>query len=195
MNKNTKTVMLIAAFALLIVVAVIAYDSLSEKVAPQNNIDITQNEGEASQTEQGEETEKIEAPDFTVLDMDGNSVKLSDMIGKPIVLNFWASWCSPCKKEMPEFNEVYEEVGEDITFMMINLVDGQRETVEKGTKYVKNQGFTFPVYFDAEQEAASTYGIRSIPLTLFIDKDGYIITGAQGTIDAETLKKGIELIK
>lgn len=194
MNKKTKTVMLITAFALLIGAAVFAYDALSEKVAPPSNIDAPSG-GETPQNPEDAPPEKIEAPDFTVLDMDGNSVKLSELIGKPIVLNFWASWCSPCKKEMPEFDEVYEEVGEDVTFMMIDLVDGQRETIEKGTQYIKEQGFTFPVYFDTEQEAASIYGVRSIPTTLFIDKDGYIMTGAQGAIDAETLKKGIEFIK
>lgn len=195
MNKKSKTILLFVAFALFIVIAVFAYDTLSKKISPQSNINVTQNEGEVTQNSQNEEKEKIEAPDFTVLDIDGNPVKLSDLFGKPIVLNFWASWCSPCKSEMPEFNEVYKDLGEDITFVMVNLVDGQRETKETGTQYITEQGFSFPVYFDTEQEAANAYGIRSIPTTVFIDKDGYIVTGAQGTIDAETLKKGIDLIK
>lgn len=195
MNKKSKTILLFVAFALFIVIAVFAYDTLSKKISPQSNINITQNEGEVTPNSQNEEKEKIEAPDFTVLDIDGNPVKLSDLFGKPIVLNFWASWCSPCKSEMPEFNEVYKDLGEDITFVMVNLVDGQRETKETGTQYITEQGFSFPVYFDTEQEAANAYGIRSIPTTVFIDKDGYIVTGAQGTIDAETLKKGIDLIK
>ncbi len=194
MNKKSKTILLIAGFALFIVAAVFAYNALSKKVSPQNNIDVTQNEGEVSQTSPDEEKEKVKAPDFTVLDMDGNSVKLSDLFGKPIVLNFWASWCTPCKTEMPEFNEVYEDLGEDITFMMVNLVDGKRETKETGAQYITEQGFSFPVYFDTEQEAAYAYGIRSIPTTIFIDKDGYIVTGAQGTIDTATLKKEIDLI-
>lgn len=195
MNKKTKTVLLIAAFALLIAIAVFAYYSLRQKVSPQNNIDVTQNEDEASQTEQDEETEKVEAPDFTVLDMDGNTVRLSDFLDKPVVLNFWASWCPPCKEEMPDFNEVYGEVGEEIAFMMVDLVDGQRETIETGTQYITEKGFTFPVYFDTEQEAASEYGILLIPTTIFIDKDGRIVTGIQGPIDTETLKKAIESIK
>lgn len=195
MNKKIKTILLVGAFALFIGIAVFAYHMLGQKVSPQNEMDITQSEGKVSQTGQDEENQKTKAPDFTVLDMDGNSVKLSDLLGKPIVLNFWASWCSPCKGEMPEFNEVYEEVGEDITFMMVDLVDGQRETKETGAQYIKKQGFSFPVYFDTKQDAAYTYGITSIPTTLFIDKDGYIVTGAQGPIDAKTLKKGIDLIK
>ncbi len=195
MNKKVRTVLLIIAFALFISIAVLAYDALSKKVTPQSNIDIAQNKGEVSQTNQDAEEEKMKALDFTVFDADGNAVKLSDLFGKPIVLNFWASWCPPCKGEMPEFNEVYEETGEDITFMMVDLVDGQRETKKTGAQYITEQGFSFPVYFDMKQDAANIYGIVSIPTTIFIDKEGYIVTGAQGAIDAKTLKKGIDLIK
>lgn len=193
MNKKTKTLALTAAFILFIVLAVFTYKTLGKKISPQNSIGTTQNKEEGPQTTQDEEKEKIKAPDFTVFDTNGNSVKLSDLFGKPIVLNFWASWCSPCKSEMPEFNKVYEEVGEDITFMMVDLVDGQHETKEKGAQYVKEQGFSFPVYFDTKQDAAYKYGIASIPTTIFINKDGYIVTGAEGAIDAKTLKKGIDL--
>lgn len=195
MNKKTKTSIWTAAFVVFIVAAVLGYNLLSQKVAPQDNIDLTQNKGQAPQDSQEQEREKIKAPDFTVLDAEGNAVKLSELFGKPIVLNFWASWCPPCKGEMPEFNKVYEEVGRDITFMMVDLVDGQRETKEKGAEYVKGQGFTFPVYFDTKQDAARKYGIASIPTTIFIDKDGYIVTGAESAIDEKTLQKGIDLIK
>ncbi len=202
MNKKGRTILFIAAFVLFIGLAGFAYNKLSKEVSPENNnIDIVQNKGEVSQGEEEsaetsqEEEAKTEAPDFTVLDGEGNSVKLSEQFGKPIVLNFWASWCGPCKSEMPEFDDVYEEMGADVIFMMVNLVDGQRETKEKGGKYVEEQGFSFPIYFDTEQEAALAYGIRSIPTTLFIDKDGYISAGAEGAIDVETLRKGIELIK
>lgn len=202
MNKKGKTILFIAAFALFIGLAAFAYNALGDWVSPQNNIGTAQNGGEAPQSgkettgsSQDEEDEKVKAPDFTVLDADGNSVKLSELFGRPIVLNFWASWCPPCKAEMPEFDAVYDEVGEDVVFMMVDLVDGQRETKETGAQYIEEQGFSFPVYFDTEQEAAYAYGITAIPTTLFIDKDGYIVTGAQGPIDAEALRKGIDFIK
>ncbi|MBP3544577.1 MAG: TlpA family protein disulfide reductase, partial [Lachnospiraceae bacterium] len=78
--------------------------------------------------EETTEPEKVPAPDFTVIDAEGNEVKLSDMRGKPVVVNFWASWCGPCKMEMPEFEEVYKELGDEVHFMMVNLTDGWQET-------------------------------------------------------------------
>lgn len=131
MNNKTKTIVLLVAFALLIGLAVLGYNILGEKVSPPSGI-INNSHGESdvgsAAPEEEKPKEKIKAPDFTVVDAKGDSVNLSDLLGKPIVLNFWASWCPPCKSEMPDFNEVYKEVGEDITFMMVDLVDGQRET-------------------------------------------------------------------
>lgn len=196
MNRKRKIILLILGFVLLISAAAFAYNKLSGAVTPENRIGAVRNsEGPSASEPETTEEEKTKAPDFTAVDADGNSVKLSDLFGKPIVLNFWASWCPPCKGEMPEFNEVYQDVGEDVTFVMVNLTDGVRETRDKGAQYVKDQGFSFPVYFDTEQEAADAYGIRSIPTTLFIDQDGYIVTGAEGAIDGDTLRKGIDYIK
>ncbi|MDD3660435.1 MAG: TlpA disulfide reductase family protein [Lachnospiraceae bacterium] len=132
--------------------------------------------------------------DFTVLDMDGNEVTLESKIGKPLVINFWASWCPPCKGEMPDFEEVYQEKGEDITFMMVNMTDGGRETIETAKSFLNDSGYTFPIYFDTEQSAAGAYGISSIPTTIFIDAKGQIIAGSTGAIDKETLLKGIDMI-
>lgn len=137
---------------------------------------------------------RIEAPDFTVFDADGNEVRLSDFKGKPVVVNFWASWCPPCKAELPDFQKVYDETGEDVVFLMVNLVDGQRETLEIATRFVEENGYTFPVYYDTNQDAAIAYGISSIPTTLMIDKDGYIVTGQQGQINEAALRKGIGMI-
>ncbi len=148
-----------------------------------------------TEPEQTAEPEPILAPNFVVYDKDGNETKLSDYFGKPIVLNFWASWCPPCKSEMPHFNKVYGEVGEEITFLMVDMVDGMQETEEKGKKYIEENEFAFPVLYDLDEDAANAYGIRSIPTTILIDKDGYIVTGVEGAIDEETLLIGIDLIR
>ena len=146
------------------------------------------------ETEESTEEEIVMAPDFTVYDKDGNAVSLSDFIGKPTVVNFWASWGGPCQMEMPDFDKKYKELGEEIYFLMVNMTDGAQETLETAKKFVEESGYSFPVYYDTEVDAAMTYGVSSIPSTYFIDSEGHAIAWAQGMIDAETLQTGIDMI-
>lgn len=134
------------------------------------------------------------APDFTVYTADGKAVKLSDMKGTPVVLNFWASWCPPCKSEMPDFNAVCKEYDGKVTFMMVNLTDGESETVESARNFIHMMEYTFPVYYDTDMDASTVYGIQSIPTTFFIDAEGNLIAYASGAMDGETLKRGISMI-
>jgi len=216
MNQKLKLLLYILGFVIFIAAAVVGYDYLSKNYrAPGRNdiADSTKTETPASEslspgagtdntpdtkTEtpgDDEPEKKIKAPDFTVVDYDGNEVRLSDFFGTPIVLNFWASWCPPCREEMPHFNKVSEEFEKDeLLFLMVDLAEGSRETVESGKNFIEENGFTFTVLFDIQQDAAITYGIRSIPSTLFIDRDGYVIGGITGGIDEETLRYGISLI-
>lgn len=139
---------------------------------------------------------KIEtAPDFTMTDASGEEVKLSDFFGKPVLLNFWASWCGPCKSEMPHFEDAYQKYGEDINFVIVNLTDGARETVEAASDFIEEQGYTFPLYFDTNTEGAMTYGTYSIPVTYFIGADGVPVAQANGALDAATLQKGLDMIQ
>jgi thiol-disulfide isomerase/thioredoxin len=193
MTQKLKLGLGFAGFILLLIAATVAYNRLSDREKPGGDIVLANEQGNVPNSA----PEKQKAPDFSMTDIEGTRITLSGFIanGKPIVLNFWASWCPPCKVEMPEFDRVYQETGGEVRFIMLDLTDGQRETVQKGAQYVKEQGFSFPVYFDTAQEAAYAYGIRAIPTTLFIDKDGYIVTGTQGAINGQTLRRGIEMIR
>lgn len=171
-------------------------DSQPEENNETANIEDTEDShtDSSENTDSGETTVET-APDFTMTDASGTEVKLSDFFGKPVVLNFWASWCGPCKSEMPHFEDAYQKYGEDINFVVVNLTDGARETVESASGFIEEQGYTFPVYFDTNTEGAVTYGTYSIPVTYFIGADGVPVAQANGALDAETLQTGIDMIQ
>ncbi len=185
MSKNLKIILLAAALVVLLVGASLLYGKFGDKIG--------QGDPFQSETEQPTQ-EKNLAPDFTVYDREGKAVSLSSLRGKPVVLNFWASWCGPCRGEMPAFEKAYVERGEEIQFLMVNLTDGYQETQNSALSFMEKQGYTFPVYLDTSMEAAIAYGVRAVPVTYFIDSEGTLVTGWSGALTEETLQKGIEMI-
>lgn len=155
---------------------------------PETEAPTEEQTSDASTTEPAWESDPM---DFSVLDAEGKTVKLSDFYGKPIVLNFWASWCPPCKAELPDFEAAYKKYDGKVTFLMVNLTDNRQETVEVAKSFVESQGYTFPVYFDTTYEAAYKYGVRSIPQTYFIDAEGNVVAKATGMISGNQLEEGI----
>lgn len=203
--KNKTLIILIIVFVLVIAGAYVLYGRLSESVeteqlAIQQTPEATPVPSEKADTEseaeaqQDEEAQKALAPDFTVYDAEGNAYKLSDFRGKPVVFNFWASWCSPCKGEMPDFEEAFKKYGDDVQFLIINMTDGSRETVESAKSYIDGMGYTFPVFYDTSLEAAYAYGVYAIPATYFVDAEGYCVAYANTMLDLETLEQGIGMI-
>ena len=137
---------------------------------------------------------EYEAPNFTVLDSELREVELYDYIGKPIVLNFWATWCYYCKVEMPDFNEAAEKY-KDVTFMMVNYTDGARETVGVAAEFIREEGYTFPVFYDTALSAADAYGIEAFPTTFFIDAGGKIVYSHEGMMSGTSLEYYIGRIR
>ncbi len=210
MKKNLGLIALVVGFVLLIAGAYVLYDKLAPENAPEQLVTMentTEPSSESETTEPSMQTEPTSqsdptesskmplAPDFTVYELDGNAVRLSDFFGKPIVLNFWASWCGPCRSEMPEFDAASQELQGEVTFLMVNMTDGGQETVETASALVAQEGYQFPVYYDTDMDAATVYGVYSLPTTYFINADGALIAQATGAIDAETLQRGIDMIR
>ena len=193
--KILKLLIWVLAFAVVIVGAYTLYNRLSGEVELGGVATVATEDAVAEDpTAETEEARGSEAPDFTVYDLEGNAHKLSDFRGKPVLLNFWASWCGPCQMEMPDFQEKYLELGEEVQFLLVNMTDGGRETVDTAANFIENAGYTFPVFYDTDGMAATVYGVYSIPTTYFIDAEGYAIARAPGAIDAQILQQGIDLI-
>ena len=133
------------------------------------------------------------AKDFTVYDKNSNTVSLSDNIGKPTVVNFWATWCGYCVQELPDFNKLYNEYKGKVNFMMVDLADSNGETRSNALSFVSNSGFTFPVYFDYGS-AANSYNISGIPRTLFINADGSLYKDQVGMMNESTIRAYLEAI-
>ena len=188
--KILKLLIWVLVFAVVIVGAYALYNNLSGLV----DLGGLAAEATAEAAAETTEEEPSPAPDFTVYDLEGNAHKLSDYQGKPVILNFWASWCGPCKSEMPDIEAAYQEYGEKIHFLIVNLTDGYRETMESASAYIAEQGYTFPVYYDTDSAAAYSYNTSSIPVTYFINAQGNFVAYYRGAMSASILQQGIDML-
>jgi cytochrome c biogenesis protein CcmG/thiol:disulfide interchange protein DsbE len=173
-----KNLLLILALVLVIGLSAFAYQSLSGRYTPQ---------GAA-----GSGGEAVAAPDAALLDWDGGEVQLSDYTGKPLVLSFWASWCTYCKQNIPVLEAAAAELGEDVTVLLVNTTSNDTEATAR--EIAETNGYTLPVLFDTTGEAAAVYGIRSLPTTVFINADGELVSGYRGLMSDTVLREYLAAI-
>ena len=151
------------------------------------------------------ENKAIQAFDFTAMDKDGKTVKLSDFKGKKVYINMWASWCGPCMREIPELEKTYQKLkdSKDIVFLsMTSPNDAEfknQSPQDKGKDVILNKakelGVTYPVLFDVNDRFIINYAIRSFPTHIFINSDGTIGNRIAGAVTEESLTKEIEKLK
>ena len=156
-------------------------------------------------TSSSSETKATQAFDFTAMDKDGKTVKLSDFKGKKVYINMWASWCGPCMREIPELEKVYQKYkdNKDIVFLSMtspNDAEFKNQSPQDKSKDVilkkaKELGATYPVLFDVNDRFIINYAIRSFPTHILINSDGTFETRIAGAVTEESLTKEIEKLK
>ncbi|AQS57610.1 hypothetical protein B0W44_15485 [Novibacillus thermophilus] len=130
--------------------------------------------------------EGFAAPDFELETLAGDTVRLYENNGKPSLINFWASWCPPCKVEMPHLQEAYDQYGDDVNFHMVDLAFN--DNFDNMTQYIEENNYTFPVPLDETGDVAMTYQAAAIPTTFIVDAEGIITHRIQGAMTEQQIQ-------
>ncbi|PFO53713.1 thiol:disulfide interchange protein [Bacillus cereus] len=136
------------------------------------------------------------APDFTLTKLDGTNVKLSDLKGKKVILNFWATWCGPCQQEMPDMEAFYKEHKENVEILAVNYTPSEKGGgEEKVSNFVKEKGITFPILLDKNIDVTTAYKVITIPTSYFIDTKGVIQDKFIGPMTQKEMEKRVAKLK
>ncbi|PFK32180.1 thiol:disulfide interchange protein [Bacillus cereus] len=136
------------------------------------------------------------APDFELSKLDGTKVRLSDLKGKKVILNFWATWCGPCKQEMPDMEAFYKKHKTDVEILAVNYTASEGANgEEKVKKFAEEKGITFPILLDKDITVTTTYKVITIPTSYFVDTKGVIRDKFIGPMTQKEMEKRIAKIK
>lgn len=167
------------------------FSSNSEPEVSESELGASESvEGLEGNPEIAEGLEKGEkAPNFELEKMDGEKVKLSDFRGEKVMLNFWATWCPPCRAEVPDMQKLHEN--KDVTILAVNLL-GQESGIDPVEEFLEDYGVTFNVLLDEDLVVAETYGIQPVPTTYMIDTEGVIQNMAFGALNYELMVQELD---
>ena len=136
------------------------------------------------------------APDFELTKLDGTNVKLSDLKGKKVILNFWATWCGPCQQEMPDMEAFYKKHKDNVEILAINYTPSEKGGgVEKVSNFAKEKGITFPILLDKNIDVTTAYKVITIPTSYFIDTKGVIQDKFIGPMTQKEMEKRVAKLK
>ncbi|WP_020061956.1 redoxin domain-containing protein [Bacillus sp. 123MFChir2] len=136
------------------------------------------------------------APDFELSKLDGTKVKLSDLKGKKVILNFWATWCGPCQREMSDMQEFYNQYQKDVEILAVNYTASEgSEGQEKVRKFAEEKGVTFPILLDTDIKVTTTYKVITIPTSYFVDTKGVIQDKFIGPMTVQEMEKRVADLK
>lgn len=184
--------------ATLLIIASTKFDNTPGEFSTDTYLPNTDENTKESETESETEGKEItDIYDFTVEDMSGNSIKKSEITGKPMIVHFWASWCGYCLYELPALQNIYDIYGDNISFMIVCITDGEYETVESAKSFLSDKGYTFPVYFDVNSEALHNYqlyDLSNVSRTYLFDINGNYVSKANKMVTEGILEEGVSMI-
>ena len=162
----------------------------------QSTLETSEQEGRTAQAQEEQLTVGLNigdvAPDFELQTLDGEQVKLSDYRGNPVMINFWATWCPPCRAEMPDMEKFHQDT--DVVILAVNLTDSEARLVNV-RNFVEDYELTFDVLLDTDVAVADLYAIQPIPTTYMVDPDGVISYRVFGAMNYELMVQEYEKMK
>lgn len=181
----------IFVLAVAVVAAVFLLSGCARMTQPPEEIGKVGSQSGGGSAEGSSSNPAIPAPEFTLNSLDGREVSLSDFWGKVVVLNFWATWCDPCRAEMPDLERTYQAYKEkNVEFVGIS-VDTDTKLVNS---FIKEVGVTYTILLDPSNQVASDYAIRAIPTTYIVDEEGMIVGSQIGQMTESMLKKRLDQV-
>ncbi len=213
MKKNIFILLLAVVLVIMAVYSVQSYKLIADRAAeksisdpasdpapnkPEENSEQTERQPESQAEGQAEGRQEqarfnlMDDYDFNLEDLKGNKVTLSQYKGKKVFLNFWATWCPPCKTEMPDMEKLYQETKDTDLIMLAVNVGEDKNTVQS---FISKNEYNFAVLLDTKGEVSQLYQVKGIPTSYFIDTEGFLDDGTSGAIPLESMRKYVNKLK